>query len=255
MHICFKSLLLTASCSLLLIPTMANAASLPAVDYDHIYDPTTGQAPSAVATPWALTGSDPLASISGEIATVTTNNSPDSGVWGRYGADGVDLDATGYTLDFRADPTADPSGFFLSIAVNDPDDTGSLFEIRLGESAGNHFIAIQEEGGGTRAQGNVALDDGMHTYRFTRLGNNFSVYVDAVLAPVLTGTIANNFSGSVEGIRFGDLGGSIVGSGSLDWIAVEQDVAIFAPPVSEIPEPASLGMLLVASGLILRSRR
>lgn len=229
----------------------AAAAALPLAGYDHVYDPISGESPSVVATPWTLSGADPLSSVSGEIATMTTTNGPNNGFWGRFAGDGVDLDGDGYTLDFRVDPISDPgTGFFLSIVLDDPDDTGSMIEVRIRESDGNHVISVQEEGGGNRGLGSVALDDGFHTYRFTRLGDNFSVYVDANPAPVLTGTIANAFSGGAERVLFGDIGGSIVGEGSIDWIALDQDAANFSAP---IPEPASMALLL-AGGLLVTRR-
>ncbi len=229
----------------------AMAGTLPGLAYDHVYDPINGELPTAVATPWTLSGGDPISSVSGEIATFSIAS---DGFYGRFAGDGVALDGSGYTLDFRVDPIADPStSFFFEVLIDDPNDTGSLLEIRLRESGGNHYMEIREEGKGVRASGNVALDDGLHTYRFTRLGNIFSVYVDANPAAVLTGSLTtNSFTGGTERILFGDLGGAIVGSGEVDWIAIDQDTANFSAPV---PEPASLGLLTAGGLMMLRRNR
>ena len=236
-----------------LIATASSAAfagTLPGLAYDHVYDPVNGELPTAVATPWTLSGGQPISSVSGEIATFSIAS---DGYYGRFAGDGVALNGNGYTLDFRVDPIADPStSFFFEVLIDDPNDTGSLIEVRLRESGGSHYMEIREEGKGVRASGNVAPDDGLHTYRFTRLNNLFSVYVDANPVAVLTGSLTtNSFTGGIERILFGDLGGAIVGSGEVDWIAFDQDTANFSAP---IPEPASLALLTLGGLMMLRRR-
>lgn len=232
-----------------LAATHAGAAVLPLAGYDHVYDPTTGQLPNAVATPWELSGTDPISSVSGEIATTSFST---AGFWQRTDTThGLNLDkSVGYTIDFRVAVPA-------SAGTNNPFDAffreigGGLVELRLRSDANDNVImTVQEEAGGTRASGTVVTGAGFHTYRFARLNNNFSIYVDDIAAAVLTGTITNNFSPTSEQFAFGDAGGAISGSAQIDWIALDTDGAVFAP----IPEPGSLALLL-AGGLMLVRRR
>lgn len=229
----------------------ASAAVLPLTGYDHVYDPTTGQLPNAVATPWELSGADPISSVTGEIATTSFSS---AGFWQRTNTThGLNLDkSVGYTIDFRVAVPA-------SAGTNTPFDAffreigGGLVELRLRSDASDNLImTVQEEAGGTRASGTVVTGAGFHTYRFARLANNFSIYVDDNATAVLTGTITNNFSPTSEQFAFGDAGGAISGTADIDWIALDTDGAVFAAP--GVPEPASLALMLVGGLLVARRR-
>lgn len=251
----YCSVLVVLAMAVLSAPTFGALGQIPQDPsaYENLYDPTAGELPDAVATPWVnVFGGDPIASVSGEIANLDFGA---AGLWQRTAADhGLVMDKTvGYTLDIGIQflSTGEPLDVLLR-----PDNDG-LIELRWNVSDTEISVKIMEEGGGLRGSAVVpgAALGGSYNWRFVRLNDDVKIYFEDLAAPVLEATVANAFDPNHTWLYWGDGGGSISGQSSLDYIGLDSSGALMQAPGQWIPEPGSLALLALGGLLIARRRR
>jgi len=159
--------------------------------------------------------------------------------------------ATGYTVEWR-------------VGINDIDDaevagSGSMYlSVEDGDSGVNSFwsLGFRNEGGQYQAvlvSNNLNdavianVDNNLHTYRVTQLGNVVTLYMDNNPTPL--GSITPRTDIAANTMEFGDGTGTGDSSYSVDYLYVSDDGAFPA-----VPEPASMS-LLALGGLALFRRR
>ena len=213
------------------------------------YDPMTSDMPGAG---WTLGGGiNPISTFygGGTIAGINVSGG-DKGYWLHEVAG---LSDSGYTVDFNVLVDSDPGGNY-PVVIN-LYDSGELYQLKLGAQEG--FVIVQE-GGGTRAsRPDIVTNDAYHTYRLVRSGQSLTVYMDANPTAVISASLVNlNNVVGYDRVLFGKGDGSAGGTAALDYLKWNNAAAIMgAPDVVGLPEPASMSLVLLAGGLLLRRKR
>ena len=221
------------------------------------YDPVANEHPDSNWTLVATSGgtNDPITSVAGGVASITTTGST-----GKYNRDTGFRRSTGFTIDWREREISNSSGntgMAIRFVAENPGDPGAGMGIILkvhGRADGDNGrgrVTLAWSGRSDEFSTSYADDGGFHTFRFSALGGDYSLYMDDVATPISTGTLPDADRGASL-MSFGDWGGSSVGSAELDFLVWDDTQAIFAPP---IPEPATVSVLLAGLGLACLRRR
>jgi hypothetical protein len=214
------------------------------------YDPFDTDLPTASG--FTLTGTDTIIDVTGGFAT--TSIGPSSGDY-RFNSAGFSS-ATGWTVDtrFQIDPTNSISQRAISLLIREPG--GGQLELEV--MRGSFFLAGEGAGiiGGTQT---ATLDDGLHTLRVARLGNNVRVYLDSNPAPLVNATFSKTQDFGGNFLFWGRVGSDSSGKALVDYLQFDNTQAIFSAPGNapgnNVPEPASLGLLTAGAVMTLGRKR
>ena len=223
------------------------------------YDPQGSEQPDAYDSDWVQsTHSEsclmsPWGSVSNGIAYWSLASGRSS--WNNDN----DFDSsTTWTMDIKCKTNSSTSGWqyqmyicvldgdeFIVAAIGDTKETG-ITGVRV----------IAEDGGppGTYGEwyGNCT-DETFNIWRFVRNGSDMYVYLNNKTTPVIScaAPTANQAGGSSK-VYIGRTDGRAAGQAYFDYILWDDSQAILAPPV---PEPATLTLLALGGGLLLRRRK
>jgi PEP-CTERM motif-containing protein len=213
------------------------------------YDPFDTDLPAA---PFSLSGTETIIDVTGGFAT--TSIGPSSGSY--IDSTAAFSNATGWTVDtrFQIDPTNSLSQRAISLLIREPG--GGQLELEV--MRGSFFLAGEGAGiiGGTQI---ATLDDGYHTLRVARLGNNVQVFLDSNAAPLVNATFSKTQDFGGNFLFWGRVGGDSSGKASVDYLQYDNTQALFSAPGNapgnNVPEPASLALLTAGAVMTLGRKR
>ena len=223
------------------------------------YDPQGSEQPDAYDSDWVQSSHSESCLVS-PWGNVTDGIAYWSLASGRSSwTNDADFDSsTTWTMDIKCKTVTSSSGwqYQMFIQVRDGDER-IICSIGDNKDPGMTGVKIIAEDGGAPGTygewyGNCT-DEGFNIWRFVRDGAMMYVYLNDNATPVIShATATANLAGGLSQVNIGRIGGRAAGKAYFDYILWDDSQAILAPPV---PEPATLTLLALGGGLLLRRKK